>query len=67
MIDENGKEVTVTDDYLKGTKLGNYLITAHYADLALGQFFDYVRESDYYDNTVFVLYGDHEARLSKKE
>ena len=66
-VDEDGNEVTVTDDYLKGTKLGNYLITAHYADLALGQFFDYVRESDYYDNTVFVLYGDHEARLAKKE
>lgn len=67
ITDENGKTTTVTDDYLKGTKLGNYLISAHYGDMALGTFMDYVRNSDYYDNTVFVLYGDHEARLSKKE
>lgn len=66
-IDEDGKEILVTDDYLQGTKLGNYLISAHYGDMALGTFFDYVNNSDYYNNTVFILYGDHDARLSKSE
>lgn len=65
--EETGEEIEVTDDYLKGTKLGNYLISSHYADLALGTFFDYVNNSEYYDNTVFVLYGDHDAKLDKKE
>lgn len=65
--EETGEEVQITDDYLKGTKLGNYLISAHYADLALGTFIDYVNNSEYYDNTIFVLYGDHDAKLDKAE
>lgn len=67
VTDDNGKSTTVTDNYLKDTKLGNYLISAHYGDMALGTFIEYVKQSDYYENTVFVLYGDHEARLSKRE
>lgn len=65
--EETGEKVEKTDDYLKGTKLGNYLISAHYADMALGTFMDYVRNSNYYNNTLFVLYGDHDARLNKNE
>lgn len=67
VVDEDGVEEEVTDDYLDGTKLGNYLISAHYGDMALGTFIDYVENSPYYENTVFVLYGDHDARLDKKE
>ena len=62
-----GEIVTKTDKYLEGTKLGNYLISAHYGDMALGTFIDYIEHSDYYENTVFVFYGDHDARLDKKE
>ena len=58
---------TYKDDYLNGTKFGNYLITAHYADMALGEFLEYVKESDYYQNTLFVFYGDHEAKLGSDE
>lgn len=65
--EETGESVTKTDDYLQGTKLGNYLISAHYADECLGLFLDYVKNSEYYENTVFVLYGDHDARLDKSE
>lgn len=64
---KTGLSETVTDDYLQGRKLGNYLISAHYADMALGTFIDYVKNSDYYENTVFVFYGDHDARLDKSE
>ena len=64
-VDENGQ--TVTDKYLDQTDLASYLISAHYADMALGTFFDYIKNSDHYNNTVFVLYGDHDARLDKKE
>ncbi len=62
-----GVSESVTDKYLSETKLGSYLISAHYADMSLGTFFDYVNNSDYYNNTVFVLYGDHDARLDKSE
>ena len=62
-----GKVETVTDPYLSDTKLGNYLISAHYSDLALGEFMDYVKNSEYYNNTVFIFYGDHDAKLSSSE
>ena len=67
IVNEDGEEETITDDYLDGTKLGNYLISAHYGDMALGTFIEYVENSEYYDNTVFVFYGDHDARLAKSE
>lgn len=64
-IKEDG--TITTDDYLDGTKLGNYLISAHYADMALGEFLEYIENSQYYENTLFVFYGDHEAKLGKSE
>lgn len=67
-IDEkSGKEVEVKDSYMEGTELGDYFISAHYADMALGTFIDYINNSDHYNNTVFVFYGDHDARIGKKE
>ena len=66
-VDESGKEVEVTYDYLEGTKLGNYIKSAHYADMALGQFIDSLYTNNIMDNTVFVMYGDHDAKLSKSE
>ena len=57
----------VTTNYLGNTAVGNYITSAHYADAALGEFFEYVNDSEYFNNTVFVLYGDHDAKLSRKE
>ena len=54
-------------DYLTGTKLGNYIRSAHYADIALGHFIDYINESNIFNNTIFVMYGDHDAKLSRRE
>ena len=68
VVDEKtGEEKEIVDDYLKGTQLGNYLISAHYADMALGTFLDYIKNSPYYENTVFVFYGDHDAKVSRTE
>jgi len=65
--DEFGNKITeeVTDKYLEDTDLGNYLKSAHYADEALGQFFDMIKENNLDENTVFIIYGDHEAKLGK--
>ena len=63
--DEKGN--TKTTNYLDDTAVGNYIKSAHYADKAMGQFIDYINSSSHFNNTVFVFYGDHDARLSKKE
>ena len=34
-----------------------------YADYALGRFFDMARKEDYFANTVFLIVGDHDARV----
>ena len=36
-----------------------YFQTARYADEALEQFFNYLKESGLYDNSIIVMYGDH--------
>ncbi len=57
----------VKTNYLYNTAVGNYITSAHYADAALGEFFEYVNNSDSFKNTVFILYGDHDAKLTRKE
>lgn len=66
--DVNGNEIkeTVTVPYLEGTEMGNYLKSAHYADEALGQFFEEVIQNGLDENTVFIIYGDHESKLGRK-
>lgn len=64
---ETGIEEEVTYDYLDGTKLGNYIRSAHYADMALGQFIDKLYSEDIMNDTVFVMYGDHDAKLNRSE
>ena len=49
--------------YMEDTKLGNYLKSVHYADKCLGEFFEALEKNGLLDNTVIVLYGDHDARL----
>ena len=63
--DENGHEIVY--DYLENTTMGNYIKSVHYADKCLGEFIDYVKKHDEYNKTLFVLYGDHAAQLSKKQ
>ena len=53
--------------YLCNRDVGRYIVSSHYADEALGDFINYIKESDYFNNTVFVFYGDHDAKLSYKD
>ena len=61
---ETGKMETITTNYLYETPVGNYIMSSHYADSALGEFINYINNSSYFENTVFVFYGDHDAKLS---
>ena len=65
--DENGKKVKGVANYLEGTSMGNYLKSAHYADQALGEFLNNIAKEGLLKNTVVILYGDHEARLPRKD
>lgn len=64
-LDEDGNEIIY--DYLDGSTMGNYIKSAHYADECLGEFIEYIKKSPEYDKTLFVMYGDHAAQLSKKQ
>lgn len=66
---ENGEEVTedVSYPYMEGTKLGNYFKSVHYADSALGELVNELDEAGLLENTILVIYGDHDAKLPKKD
>ena len=62
----NEKEVE-TAPYLEGTVLGNYFKSVHYADEALGQLIKDMDKEGLLENTVIVIYGDHDAKIKKSE
>ena len=55
----------ITRDYLEGKTLGDYIKAMNYMDGAIGQFLDNMEKEGLLDNTVIVIYGDHDARISK--
>ena len=63
----NKKGEKTTSNYLADTPVGNYITSAHSADVALGEFIEYINDSDKFNDTIFVFYGDHESRLSQSE
>ncbi len=67
-LDEEGNPIyeEVEDPYLENTEIGDYLKSAHYADEAYGMLLEMLEEENLLDNTVIVLYGDHEAKLGRK-
>lgn len=67
ITNEDGTTTEISHPYLEGTKLGNYFKSVHYADEALGEFFTKMDEAGLLDDTVIVLYGDHDARLPKAD
>lgn len=65
--EETGEYEEVVYPYMEGTKLGNYFKSVHYADEALGEFIESLEKEGLLDDTVLVIYGDHDARLSKAD
>ncbi len=45
----------------KDTLFGNYLRTVRYTDEALEELVTLLKENDMYDNTMIVIYGDHQG------
>lgn len=67
IIHANGEEEVVHYPYMEGTKLGNYFKSVHYADAALGEFLEGLEREGLMENTVLMLYGDHDARLPRTD
>lgn len=65
--EETGLYEEVTRDFLEGTKLGCYFKSVHYADEALGQLMDDLDEEGLLDDTVVIIYGDHDAKIKEEE
>ena len=66
-VDKDGKVVKKSSPYLEGTVLGNYFKSVHYADEAIGQLIKDMDKEGLLDNTVIVIYGDHDAKIKKSE
>jgi len=58
---------TITANPIKGTMLEDYFRSVHYADQAIGQLINALDENGLLENTVIVIYGDHDARIDKEE
>ena len=65
--EETGEKEIVSAPFMEGTKLGNYFKSVHYADEAIGEFINNLDESGLLDDTIVVIYGDHDAKLKKSE
>jgi lipoteichoic acid synthase len=50
--------ITLPERY-KGSFVNDYLVSQNYADYALGLFFDQLKKENLWNNSLFVLYGDH--------
>ena len=57
----------VSAPFLEGTKLGSYFKSVHYADEALAQFLQDMDDQGLLDDTVVILYGDHDAKVKEEE
>ena len=66
-IKEEKDGETVSYPYMEDTKLGNYFKSVHYADSAIEELFSELDEAGLLDNTVVVIYGDHDAKLPKND
>lgn len=49
----------------EGTLTGNYLQSVHYADQALGEFFQDLKDRGLWEESVIALYGDHSGLHGK--
>ncbi|OMF21322.1 phosphoglycerol transferase [Paenibacillus sp. FSL H8-0548] len=48
---------------LDGTLMGDYLQSIHYVDAALGELIDRMKAEGLWNNTILVMYGDHDNSI----
>ncbi|WP_416293489.1 LTA synthase family protein [Paenibacillus illinoisensis] len=57
-LPERKVSLTLPERYAD-TLPGNYLVSQHYADQAVGQFIDGLKQRGLWENSLLVVYGDH--------
>ena len=56
----------ITANPIEGTMLEDYFRSVHYADESIGEFIETLDEKGLLENTVVVIYGDHDARIEEE-
>jgi len=56
----------VVRDYLEGTVMGDYIKSVNYMDQAIGNFISEMDNEGLLEDTVIVIYGDHDANIDRK-
>lgn len=56
---EDRSKVSIDVGKYKGTYFGNYLESVNYADYAFGVFIDELKKAGLYEDSVILIYGDH--------
>ncbi|WP_169734769.1 LTA synthase family protein [Desulfitibacter alkalitolerans] len=64
---ENEHKMLNIKDPFKDTMLENYLQTVHYFDQQLGVFIETLKAHNLYDNSIIVIYGDHQGLDARDE
>jgi phosphoglycerol transferase MdoB-like AlkP superfamily enzyme len=67
ITNEDGESEEVINNYLTDTILGNYFVSSHYSDAAIGEFIEHLDEAGLLDNTIVIIYGDHDAKIKRSE
>ena len=65
--EQTGQMEEHVSPFLEGTILGNYMRMSRYADEAIGQFIEDMEEAGLLENTVIIIYGDHDNRIRRSE
>ncbi|MCI8620794.1 MAG: sulfatase-like hydrolase/transferase [Clostridia bacterium] len=59
-IENREEKVKIDVGKYKNTMFGNYLEAVNYADYAFGIFIEELKEKDLYDDSVILVFGDHQ-------
>lgn len=57
------EEKKLNVEQLEGTIMGNYLQAVHYVDAALGELIERMKAEGVWDNTILILFGDHDNSI----
>lgn len=59
-LEDEFSNIEVSEEH-RGTLFGDYINSINYVDRALENFFDELKQNGLYENSVFLIYGDHFA------
>ncbi|WP_261131746.1 LTA synthase family protein [Bacillus sp. Marseille-Q3570] len=51
----------------EGSIMGDYIHSVHYVDKAVGEMVERLKKEGLWDESIFMMYGDHDAGINEKE